>query len=175
MAAIVNYPNPRLHKPAMWVTDIHAKDVQDMIDDMLLTLEQHETAAAFAANQLDYAKPYRITVIHYHRDKNSPMVLVNPELSEHEGEQLEYEACMSVYPNQFGEEVKRAFKVRVKALDRDGNPIDFVAEDFLAKCVQHEVDHLEGKVYLQRLSPLRFKRLKQKIEKMLKEEMRKKV
>lgn len=174
MAAIVNYPNPRLHKPAKVVTDVHAPDVQAMIDDMLATLEAHPNAAAFAANQLDYAKPYRITVIHYDRHKHSPMVLVNPELSEHEGEQTEYEACMSVYPDQFGDEVKRAFRVRVKALDRDGKPIDFVAEEFLAKCVQHEVDHLDGMVYLQRLTPVRFKRLKQQIDKMRKERMRKK-
>lgn len=173
MAAIVNYPNPRLHKPATWVTDIHATDVQAMIDDMLATLKAHENAAAFAANQLDYSHPYRITVLHdYRTSEKKPMVLVNPELSEHEGEQVEYEACMSVYPEFIGDEVKRARKVRVKALDRDGKLIDFIAEDFMAKCVQHEVDHLEGVIYLQRLTPLRFKRARDKITKMQKNQRR---
>ena len=166
MAAIISYPNPRLHKPAQWVTDIHDKSVQSMIDDMLATLKQHPTAAAFAANQLDYAHPYRITTIHYGRDKHSPLILVNPELSEHTGERTEYEACMSVYPNECGDEVKRFFRVRVKALDREGKP--------LTKCIQHEVDHLEGIVYLQRLTPMRFKRIKQKIDKMQKAMSRKK-
>ena len=86
-------------------------------------------------------------------------------LSEHEGETYENEGCMSIFPKDVQAKVKRAAKIRVQALDLNGNKLDFIADDFMAKCIQHETDHLNGQLYIQKLGSVSRKRINDKIKK----------
>lgn len=169
LVAILNYPNPRLHKKAEIVTDVLAPDVQAMIDDMFYTLEHTQNCAGLAATQMDFAHPKAITVLNdYSEDGKQPRCLINPEIIEQDGEQYEEEGCMSVYPRHVYEPVKRAARIKVRALDRDGNVIEYTAEGYIAKLIQHEIDHLNGMVYLQRLSNAKRLRVDDKIRKIIK-------
>ncbi|MFN7096389.1 MAG: peptide deformylase [Gammaproteobacteria bacterium] len=169
MIAILQYPNPRLHKKAELVTDVLAPDVQAMIDDMLYTLEHTDNCAALAATQLDFAHPKAITVLNdYSKDGTQPRCLINPVIIAREGEQCEEEGCMSVYPRHIYEPVKRAARVTVRALDRQGNTIEYTGEGYIAKMLQHEIDHLNGLIYLQHLSSVKRLRIDEKIKKISK-------
>jgi peptide deformylase len=169
MVAILNYPNPRLHKKGEIVTDVSAPDVQAMIDDMFYTLEHTNNCAGLAATQMDFANPKAITVLNdYSEDGSQPRCLINPVIIEQEGEQFEDEGCMSVYPRHIYEPVKRAARIKVRALDRHGNTIEYSAEGYVAKLIQHEIDHLNGMVYIQRLSSLKRGRVDEKIRKIIK-------
>jgi peptide deformylase len=161
---ILQYPDKRLKRLAVRVENFDAT-VQKVIDDMFETRYSTDSCAALAATQLDLEIPWSITVIDLSRDNNEPLCLVNPEIVEREGEQLEYEGCMSVYPNFIHEKVKRDMKIRVKAQDRHGNPIDMSAEGYLAKCIQHEVDHLNGGLYIDRLPKIKLERIARKVKK----------
>ncbi len=168
MVAILNYPYPRLHVKAERVTDVKSPDIQCIIDDMFDTLAHTENCAGLAATQLDFENPKAITVLNdYSEDGKQPLCLVNPEIIEAEGEACEEEGCMSVYSEHIHTPVKRAAKIKVRALDRDGNPIEYVATGFSAKLIQHEVDHLNGMLYIQRLSPLKRARIDEKIKKVI--------
>lgn len=161
---ILQYPDPRLKTKAETVANVKDEAVQKVIDDMFETHYSTENCAALAASQLDFKHPKRITVIDYSAKKDQPLCLVNAEIVEAEGEMMEEEGCMSV-PGGVYEKVKRAAKIKVRALDREGNPIEFTAEGYLAKCIQHELDHLDGKIFLDRLSPLKRHRIDKKLEK----------
>ncbi|NNM59808.1 MAG: peptide deformylase [Legionellales bacterium] len=166
LVAILVYPDPRLYKKAELVEDATALDVQAVIDDMFYTLENTPNCAGLAATQLDFANPKAITVLmDYSHDGTQPLCLINPVIIEAEGEQNEEEGCMSVFPRQIHEHVKRAARITVRALDRHGKTIEYKAEGYIAKLIQHEVDHLNGKIYLQRLSLLKRARINQKIKK----------
>lgn len=165
---ILDYPDPRLKTVAEAVSDFN-EEITQMIDDMFETHYAQTNCAALACTQLDFDKPKRITVIDYSDDKNEPLCLINPEIVAREGEQFELEGCMSVYPSHIHAKVKRAKWIKVKALDRHGKPIEFEAEDYFAKCIQHELDHLDGMLFLDRLKPVKRKMLETKIRQVRKQ------
>lgn len=164
MIPILQYPEPRLNNKGTTVTDF-GPETQKIIDDMFETLYGSDNCAALAMTQLDYEHPLRITVIDFSEKKDQPLCLVNPEYTPLTDEILdEAEGCMSV-PGGIYEKVGRPRKVLVKAQDRHGEPLEFEAEDFMAKCVQHETDHLDGTIFIDRLSKLKRKRVDERIRK----------
>ena len=169
---ILQYPDPRLKRVGQSVDAIDER-IAGIIDDMFETLYATKNCAALAATQLDIENPPSITVVDFSEDKDQPLCLVNPVLSEPEGEEKSPEGCMSVADVPVYENVKRPAKIRVKALDRYGKPLDFVAEGFLAKCIQHEVDHLKGILFLDKLSRLKRVRIEERFSKFLKESKKK--
>lgn len=163
--SILQYPDLRLANKARKVKDVRDPAIQKIIADMLETLANTERCAALAATQLDLPDPPSITVINPVEEGNEPMVLINPEIITASGEHKEGEGCMSVFPDDVNAPVVRAQKVKVKALDREGSLIEIEAEGFLAKCLQHEIDHLNGKIFLDRISELKRNRIEKKIGK----------
>ncbi|OGO90497.1 MAG: peptide deformylase [Coxiella sp. RIFCSPHIGHO2_12_FULL_42_15] len=162
---ILQYPDPRL-KMAAHKVETFDNALQKIIDDMFETHYQSENCAALAATQLDLVDPPHITVIDFSVEKNQPLCLINAEITHHEGETYEEEGCMSVgHDRSVYAKVKRAKKISVRAQDRYGKPFEFDADGFMAKCIQHELDHLIGKLYIEHLSPLKRQRLLIKLKK----------
>lgn len=156
---ILEYPDPRLRKKALPVEVVDAS-ITALLDDMLETMYA-APGIGLAANQVNVQK--RVIVIDLSEEKNDPLCLINPEILSTSGTEEMDEGCLSV-PGVF-EKVSRAEKVRVKALGRDGQPLEMDAEGLLAVCIQHEIDHLEGKLFVDYLSPLKRMRAKKKLEK----------
>jgi peptide deformylase len=156
---ILHFPDPRLRnkaKPVAVVDD----SIRRLIDDMLETMYQ-APGIGLAATQVNVAK--QVVVIDISENKDQPLCLINPEIIERDGiEQME-EGCLSV-PGVY-ELVTRANHVRVRALDRDGKPFEMEAEELLAVCIQHELDHLDGKLFVDYLSSLKRQRIRRKLEK----------
>ncbi len=161
---ILQYPNPRLKTVAQPV-ETFDDEIQKIIDDMFETHYSKENCAALAATQLDIKNPKHITVIDFSTNKDEPLCLVNAKIIEREGERTEEEGCMSVGGATY-EKVTRAGKIKVRAQDRHGKPLEFEADGFMAKCIQHELDHLDGVIFLDHLSPLKRSRIDKKIEKL---------
>ncbi len=166
---ILQYPDPRLRKKGERVEKVDA-EIQKIVDDMFETHYNADNCAALAATQLNFKHPKKITVIDFSKEKNQPLCLINPEIIAREGELTQEEGCMSVGGGEFQgsiyEKVTRAAKIQVRALDRNGNPLEFEAEGYMAKCIQHELDHLEGKLFIDHLSRLKKSRIDKKIAKM---------
>jgi peptide deformylase len=162
---ILRFPDPRLRKKASEITDVSDK-IRQLAEDMLETMYE-APGIGLAATQVDVQK--RIIVIDISEDKSQALVLINPEVIKKEGEREHEEGCLSV-PEAY-EMVTRADKIRVKALDRDGNEVEFDADDILATCIQHEIDHLEGKLFVDYLSNLKRQRIKKRLEKHLKQKL----
>ncbi len=156
---ILRYPDPRLHTVAAPVTEVDDK-IRKLVADMAETMyEAH--GIGLAATQVDVHK--RIVVIDVSEDKSGLMALINPEILERSGEQVCEEGCLSV-PGIY-EKVSRAERVKVRALNEKGEPFEFEADGLLAVCVQHEIDHLDGKVFVEYLSQLKLGRIKSKLAK----------
>lgn len=166
---ILQYPDPRLKRHAVRV-ETFDDEIQKVIDDMFETRYKTENCAALAATQLDLDPAWHITVIDLSQNDDDPLCIVNGEIIETEGTQYELEGCMSVYPDHIHEKVKRAMKITVKAQDRHGKPLEFTAEGYLAKCIQHELDHLNGKVYIDRIPAFKLDKIKRKVKKILRRE-----
>ncbi|PSW11721.1 peptide deformylase [Photobacterium sanctipauli] len=156
---VLTFPDERLRTVAKPVEAV-TPEIQKIVDDMLETMYDEE-GIGLAATQVDIHQ--RIVVIDLSEERNEPMVLINPEITEKRGEDGIEEGCLSV-PGARAL-VNRAAEVSVKALDRDGNEYSFEADDLLAICVQHELDHLEGKLFVDYLSPLKRKRIQDKLAK----------
>jgi len=156
---ILRYPDPRLHTKAAPVAKVDA-GIRRLAADMAETMYA-APGIGLAASQVD--RHLRLIVIDISEDKSSLQVFVNPELLEKSGECEGDEGCLSV-PGVY-ETVKRASRVRVRALDLDGQPFELDTEGLLAVCIQHEMDHLEGKVFVQYLSPLKQNRIRTKLQK----------
>jgi len=157
---ILCYPDPRLHKVAK---PVHAVDdrLRALIDDMLDTMYDAK-GIGLAATQIDVHE--RLVVVDVSEERNQPLVLVNPEITWMSDERVKgEEGCLSVPGIYDG--VERATKVKVTALDRDGQSRTIEAEGMLAICIQHELDHLIGKVFVEYLSPLKQGRIKTKLVK----------
>ena len=155
---ILRYPDPRLHTVAKVVTQVDDR-IRRLIDDMLETMYEAD-GVGLAASQVDVHE--QVIVIDTSDTRNKPVVLVNPELLwESDDQVIDEEGCLSV-PSVF-DKVSRAARVGVRALDREGQRVEFDAEGLLAKCVQHEMDHLKGKVFVEYLSPLKRTRIKTKM------------
>jgi peptide deformylase len=156
---ILEFPDERLRKKAAPVETVD-ESVRRLVDDMLETMYA-APGVGLAANQVNIQK--RVIVMDVSEEKNAPLVLVNPELLEKQGSEEMDEGCLSV-PGIF-EKVTRAEKVRVRALDREGNRFELDAEGLLSVCIQHEMDHLEGKLFVDYLSPLKRQLVRKKLKK----------
>ena len=157
---ILRYPDPRLHTIAKPVVAFDAR-LQKLVDDMLHTMYEAE-GIGLAATQVDVHE--RLIVIDVSPDRDQPLVLINPEIVWASPEtQVNDEGCLSV-PGIY-EKVKRAQHIRVRALDLDGAPFELQAEGLLAVCIQHEMDHLEGKVFVEKLSRMKQQRILAKLKK----------
>ncbi|WP_374086676.1 peptide deformylase [Methylomicrobium lacus] len=156
---ILEFPDERLRKKAEKVQAVD-DSIRKLVDDMLETMYESR-GVGLAATQVNVHK--RVIVIDVSEEKNAPICLINPEIIEKDGVEESEEGCLSV-PGFF-EKVKRAEHIRVKALNRDGKTFELEAKDLLAVCVQHEMDHLEGKLFVDYLSPLKRQRIKTKLEK----------
>lgn len=156
---ILHFPDPRLRQKALPVTAFD-HELQILIDDMFETM-YGEQGIGLAATQINVQQ--RVIVIDLSDDKTEPLCLINPDLLEkHDVEEME-EGCLSV-PGIY-ESVQRAEHVTVKAFDRHGQPFEIETGGLLAVCIQHEIDHLDGKLFVDYLSPLKRERIKKKLEK----------
>ncbi len=164
---ILEFPDDRLRNKAAPLTDFGPK-TQKLIDDMFETMYE-APGIGLAATQVD--QHLQLIVIDISEGKNEPLVLINPSLSAPVGSQVYKEGCLSV-PTVYAE-VKRADSIQVAALDRHGKPISFRADGLLAVCVQHEMDHLLGKVFVDYLSPLKRTLALRKLEKAKRERIQK--
>ncbi|ACK52895.1 MAG TPA: peptide deformylase [Thauera aminoaromatica] len=156
---ILRYPDPRLHTVAAPVGRVD-DEIRRLIADMAETMYE-APGIGLAATQVDVHK--RIVVIDVSEDKSGLMALINPEILERSGEQVCEEGCLSV-PGIY-EKVSRAERVKVRALNEKGESFEFEADGLLAVCVQHEIDHLDGKVFVEYLSQLKLGRIKSKLAK----------
>jgi len=157
--AILEYPDPRLRTKAALVTVFDAA-LKRQVADMLATMYA-APGIGLAATQVDWH--YRLIVIDVSEDQNQPRVFINPEILEREGEATGEEGCLSV-PGIF-DDVKRAQKIRVRAQDADGRTLAFELEGMLAVCLQHEMDHLDGRLFVDYLSELKRQRIRKRLDK----------
>lgn len=164
---IIRYPDPRLHTVAKPVREVDAR-IRRLVDDMQETMYEAQ-GVGLAATQVDVHE--RVIVIDVSDTHDQPRVLINPELVA-ASEEMTFadEGCLSV-PAVY-DRVPRHARVTVRALDRDGRLQEFEAEGLLAICVQHEMDHLVGKVFVEYLSPLKRERIKVKMLKKARDDRR---
>lgn len=162
---ILHYPDERLHTVASPVKEVNA-EIRKLIDDMAQTMYA-APGVGLAATQVNVHK--QVIVIDISETHNQLMALINPRIISRDGVAEHEEGCLSV-PGIY-EKVTRAERVTVEALDRDGKPFRVDAEGLLAVCVQHEIDHLLGKVFVEYLSRLKQTRIKIKLQKLLRETM----
>lgn len=160
---ILNYPDPRLHKVAKPIKEVNA-EVQRLIADMAETMYD-APGIGLAATQVD--RHIQLIVIDTSKEQNNLQVLINPKIVAKSGLQDYEEGCLSV-PGVY-ESVTRAEKITVEALDGQGKPFKLEAEGLLSICIQHEMDHLLGKVFVEYLSPLKRNRIKTKMLKQVRE------
>jgi peptide deformylase len=163
LRTILEYPDPRLRTRAQPVTQFDAA-LGRLVDDLFETMYS-APGIGLAATQVDVHK--RLVVIDISKDHDEPLVFINPEILSREGEASSEEGCLSV-PGTF-DDVKRAAKVRIRAQDRNGEFFERDYDDVLAICIQHEMDHLNGKLFVDYLSDLKRERIRKKLEKERKE------
>lgn len=156
---ILEFPDPRLRKKAVPVPRIDAR-LRTLVDDMFETMYA-APGIGLAATQVDVHQ--RVLVADVSVEKCDPVVLINPEILEKDGVAVTEEGCLSV-PGFF-DEVERASRIRVRYLDRNGEPQDAAFEGLLAVCVQHEIDHLDGKLFVDYLSEAKRQRIRKRLEK----------
>ncbi len=162
---ILRFPDPRLHKVAEPVREVDDR-IRRLVDDMLESMYDAD-GVGLAATQVDVHE--RVVVIDTSDARDEPRVLINPELIARSDEMtFSDEGCLSV-PTIY-DKVARHATVRVRALGRDGQPHEFDADGLLSICVQHEMDHLLGKVFVEYLSPLKRNRIKTKMLKKTRDE-----
>ncbi len=160
---ILEFPDERLRKKAA-VVKVIDDTIKKLADDMLETMYESR-GVGLAATQVNVHQ--RVVVVDISEEKNEPLYFINPEIIEKDGVEESEEGCLSV-PG-FYEKVKRAEHIRVKALDKEGKPFELQARDLLAVCIQHELDHLEGKLFVDYISSLKRQRIKAKLEKLHKQ------
>lgn len=156
---ILHFPDPRLRQVALPVETVD-DEIRQLVDDMAETMYD-APGIGLAATQVNVHR--RVIVIDVSREQKELQVLINPEVIEKQGEETMEEGCLSV-PGVY-ESVSRAEKVKVRALDRNGQPFELEADGLLAVCIQHEIDHLDGKVFVDYLSRLKQQRIEKKLAK----------
>ncbi len=156
---ILEFPDPRLRTKAQPVQEVDAA-LRKLIDDMFETMYA-APGIGLAATQVNVHK--RLLVIDISEKHDQPLALINPELIVRDGIEETEEGCLSV-PGIY-DKVRRAERIRVRALDRNGKQIEFDADGLLAVCIQHEMDHLDGKLFVDYLSDLKRTRIRKKLEK----------
>ena len=160
---ILRFPDERLRTKAAPILEV-TDGIRDFLDDMLETMYD-APGIGLAATQVNVHQ--QIVVIDISEEKNEPNFFINPVITKADGEEVSEEGCLSV-PEYFAE-VKRADKVTVEALDRNGDKFTLEAEGLLAVCIQHELDHLKGELFVDYLSSLKQNRLRKKILKQSKQ------
>ncbi len=156
---ILEFPDPRLRRKAVPVESVDEK-IRILIDDLLETMYD-AAGIGLAATQVDVHQ--RVLVADISEDKSAPLALINPEILSHDGLEVTEEGCLSV-PGVY-EKVERAEHITFQALDRDGNSIEMEARGLLAVCIQHECDHLDGKLFVDYLSELKRQRIRKRLQK----------
>ena len=163
---ILRYPDPRLHTVAKPVAEVGER-MRRLIDDMFETMYEAD-GVGLAATQVD--AHIRLVVMDTSAERDQPVVLINPEITWRSDEMIRGdEGCLSV-PTIY-DEVERHAQVTVRAQGRDGQPFEMTVEGLAAVCVQHELDHLLGKVFVEYLSPLKRERIKTKMVKKTRDEL----
>ena len=162
---ILHFPDPRLRNRAEPVVKVD-NSIRKLVDDMFETMYD-APGIGLAATQVNVTQ--QVIVIDVSEDKNAPLCLINPEIVAKDGIEEMEEGCLSV-PGIY-ELVSRAEQVRVKALGRDGDVFELDAEGLLAVCIQHEMDHLEGKLFVDYLSEMKRQRIRKKLEKLRRQTM----
>ena len=167
LRTILSYPDPRLHTVARPVQGVDAR-IKALVADMVETMYE-ANGIGLAATQIDVHE--RVVVIDISEERNQPVVLINPEIVwASDDKVINEEGCLSVPGIYDG--VERSTSVKVKALDAEGHEQNIEAEGLLAVCIQHELDHLLGKVFVEYLSPLKRNRIKSKLLKQQREDQR---
>jgi len=156
---VLHFPDPRLRKKAISIESVD-DGIRALADDLLETMYE-EGGIGLAATQVDIQK--RIIVIDVSEDRNNPVALINPRVLGSEGTEQMQEGCLSV-PGYY-DDVERAERITYSYLDLQGETVEANADGLLAVCIQHEIDHLDGKLFIDYLSPLKRQRLMKKIEK----------
>jgi peptide deformylase len=159
LRTIIHYPDVQLRRTAEPVQSV-TEEIRSLVVDMAETM-YNAPGIGLAAIQVGVLR--RVVVIDVSEERSQLQVFINPEILESEGEQMMEEGCLSV-PGIF-EPVARAGRVRVRALDRNGRAFELEATGLLATCIQHEIDHLDGKVFVDYLSRLKQQRIRKKLEK----------
>ncbi len=157
---ILHFPDPRLRTPAKPVSAV-TDEIRRLAADMFETM-YHAPGIGLAATQVNVQ--HRVIVVDVSHEKDQPLCLINPEILDREGEEEMEEGCLSV-PGVF-ETVRRAEKVRVRCLSLEGIETIIDADGLLAVCIQHEIDHLDGKLFVDYLSTLKRNRIRRKLEKL---------
>ncbi len=156
---ILEYPDPRLRTKATPVA-VFDEALRRLVDDLLETMYGAK-GVGLAASQVDVHK--RLLVLDVSETRDQPMVLINPQILSAEGRVPGEEGCLSL-PGIY-DKLERAARIRVRALDRDGKPFEIDAEGMLAVCIQHEMDHLEGKLFVDYLSELKRQLIRRRLQK----------
>ncbi|MFT5676872.1 MAG: peptide deformylase [Paraglaciecola sp.] len=156
---VLSFPDERLRIIAKPIDTVD-KQIKSLIDNMFATMRD-ENGIGLAATQVNVHK--RLVVMDISENQDEPRVFINPEITHMEGTTISEEGCLSV-PNNYAQ-VERAEKITVTALDRNGERFTLDADGLLAICIQHELDHLKGKLFVDYLSPLKRQRIRSKLEK----------
>jgi len=161
---VLEFPDKRLRTKAKEVAVVNEK-IMALVDDMFETMYDFK-GVGLAATQVNVHQ--RVIVIDVSEEKDAPLCLINPEIIDKQGTEESEEGCLSV-PGFF-ENVTRAEKIKIKALDRQGKYFELEADELLSVCIQHEIDHLDGKLFVDYISAFKRNRIKAKLEKIHKQE-----
>ena len=164
---VLEFPDKRLRTKAKEVAVVNEK-IMALVDDMFETMYDFK-GVGLAATQVNVHQ--RVIVIDVSEEKDAPLCLINPEIIEKQGTEESEEGCLSV-PGFF-ENVTRAEKIKIKALDKQGESFELEAEELLSVCIQHEIDHLDGKLFVDYISAFKRNRIKAKLDKIHKQEAKK--
>src|SRR5579884_1577948 len=162
---IVKYGQPVLETPCRDITDFNSEELHKLVEDMFESMYAAK-GVGLAAPQIGIGKRIAVVDITSGEDPAQKIVLINPEIIDKQGSQTQEEGCLSL--PSFREPVTRAQKVRVRAQDASGKPFEVTGEDLLARAFQHETDHLNGKLYISHISPLKRDLIRRKIKKLQK-------
>ncbi|MEZ7229178.1 peptide deformylase [Alteromonas sp. DY56-G5] len=156
---VLSFPDERLRTVAKPVEEVN-DEIKQLVSDMFETMKD-ENGIGLAATQVN--RHVQVVVMDVSEDQNEPRVFINPEIIRKDGSTISEEGCLSV-PGNYAK-VERAEAITVKALDQNGENFELDAEGLLAICIQHELDHLKGKLFIDYLSPLKRQRIRKKLEK----------
>ena len=156
---VLSFPDERLRTVAKPVEEVN-DEIKQLVSDMFETMKD-ENGIGLAATQVN--RHVQVVVMDVSEDRNEPRVFINPEIIRKDGSTISEEGCLSV-PGNYAK-VERAESITVKALDQNGESFELDAEGLLAICIQHELDHLKGKLFIDYLSPLKRQRIRKKLEK----------
>ncbi|MEC8787822.1 MAG: peptide deformylase [Pseudomonadota bacterium] len=156
---VLSFPDERLRTVAKPVEEVN-DEIKQLVSDMFKTMKV-ENGIGLAATQVN--RHVQVVVMDVSEDQNEPRVFINPEIIRKDGSTISEEGCLSV-PGNYAK-VERAESITVKALDQNGESFELDAEGLLAICIQHELDHLKGKLFIDYLSPLKRQRIRKKLEK----------